>query len=395
MATLPSKLPPRRLDPEVGVEKPGIGRAVAAVGLALILLGPASAALGAAPVNDPFEKANRRGFAIEQTLTGKGVGYLGVIYRALTPGLIGKAIHNILVNLHEPVVFINDLLQLRPARAGATAVRFVANTTVGLGGMIDVTGATGLPHHPSSFGDTLGRYGVHPGPYLFIPLVGPSTVRDLFGNVVDFFLNPLHFVQYTNRQPVSIGLAVVGGVDQLARSEADLRALLSNAADPYATLRSTYLQYREAEVSGQTEIPTVLPSLDDGDPIPAAPPVTSPSGPGGDQASPLQALPDGQDRQTYGQIPGALDQRQGDGHLGTEAEQRPQDRITSLLHANAHGSDDGGAANGRNQGLKADDGLGVNPDPSDAQGQPHAEGAGDPRSQMEKDSQAVAAGPAI
>ena len=101
--------------------------------------------------------------------------------------------------------------------------------------------ATGLPHHLSSFGDTLGRYGVRPGPYLFIPVVGPSTVRDLFGNIVDDAIDPLHFVQYPHRPAISIGITVVGGLDQLVRSEGDLQVLLSNAADPYATLRSTYL----------------------------------------------------------------------------------------------------------------------------------------------------------
>ena len=80
--------------------------------------------------------------------------------------------------------------------------------------MIDVAGKTGLPHHLSSFGDTMGRYGTGPGPYLFIPMIGPSTVRDLFGNVVDAVIDPLHFTQYPYRQRVSIIVTVVGGLDQ-------------------------------------------------------------------------------------------------------------------------------------------------------------------------------------
>jgi phospholipid-binding lipoprotein MlaA len=322
--------------------------------MALAVLGGVAPAHAAAGVNDPFERFNRRGFAIQMSLTRRGLGIIGILYRALTPGPIGKAIHHMLVNLSEPVVFINDMLQLRPARAGAAAVRFVANSTVGIGGTIDVTGATGLPHHLSSFGDTLGRYGVHPGPYLFIPLIGPSSVRDLFGNVVDDAIDPLHFVQYPHRQVVSISVTVVGGLDQLVRSESDLRALLSNAADPYATLRSTYLQYRQAEVSGQTEVPTVLPDLDDASPAQGVPPANLPPDPGGDQAPALQPLPDQQDGQPHGQFASALDQRQSDGHLGPEAKDGAEHGVAGFLNANSHGRDERGAAQGHDQGFQAD-----------------------------------------
>jgi len=349
MAAPPFKPLIRRRDPANRAKGRSSRRGMAAASLLLSLLGPVAHA--ATPANDPFERFNRHGFAIQQSLTRRGLGIIGVLFRALTPGPIGKAIHNVLVNLSEPVVFINDVLQLRPARAGAAAVRFVANSTVGVGGMIDVTGATGLPHHLSSFGDTLGRYGVRPGPYLFIPVVGPSTVRDLFGNIVDDAIDPLHFVQYPHRPAISIGITVVGGLDQLVRSEGDLQVLLSNAADPYATLRSTYLQYRQAEVSGQTEVPTVLPSLDE-EVSPSQPP-SSPR-PGGDEAPALQPLPDQQDGQPHGQLPGALDQRQGDGHLGTEAKDGPQHGVAGLLNADAHGGEEGGAAQGHDQGLQAD-----------------------------------------
>lgn len=352
MAAPLSKPMARSVDPKPGRERSSARRRLVAAGAALTLLGAAGAAHGAAAVNDPFERFNRRGFAIQMSFMRHGLGIVGVLYRALTPGPIGKAIHHILVNLSEPVVIINDVLQLRPARAGAAAVRFVANSTVGVGGMIDVTGATGLPHHLSSFGDTLGRYGVRPGPYLFIPVVGPSTVRDLLGNIVDAVIDPLHFAVYPHRQEVSLAVTAAGGVDQLVRSEGDLRALLSNATDPYATLRSTYLQYRQAEVSGETEIPTVLPSLDDTGPDQPAPPL--PSGPGGNQAPALQPLPDQQDGQSHGQLPGALDQGQGDGHLGTEAKDGAEHGVTGFLNADPHRSDESSATQGHDQGLQAD-----------------------------------------
>ncbi|HEY5289465.1 MAG TPA: VacJ family lipoprotein, partial [Caulobacteraceae bacterium] len=232
-----------------------------AAGVALALVSALSAQ--AATRGDPFEAFNRGQFNLQQALERRFLAPLASIFRHLTPGPIGKAIHNILVNLSEPVVVMNDMLQIRPARAGAASIRFVVNSTAGLAGMIDVVGKTGVPHRPSSFGDTLGRYGVGPGPYLFLPMIGPSTVRDLFGNIVDAVADPVHFARYPYRQQVSIYLAVAGGLDQLASSESDLRSLLAGATDPYATLRSTYLQHRQAEISGEAFAPAALPDLDD------------------------------------------------------------------------------------------------------------------------------------
>ena len=325
MAVTFFKLPACFDDPEIrGWRAPGLRAGlIAAMAMFLVGVADASQAAAATTQNDPFERLNRRGFAIQQALTRRGIGIVGVIFHALTPGPIGKAIHNILVNLSEPVVVFNDMLQLRPARAGAAAVRLVINSTVGVAGVIDVTGKTGLPHRPSSFGDTLGRYGVGPGPYLFIPVIGPSTVRDLFGNVVDAVVDPLHFAVYPYRQQVSLTIGVVGGLDQLVSTQADLMALLSNAADPYATLRSTYLQNRQAEVTGETSVPVVLPDLDETAPAaPPQPPTPSANLTVGlpslaatgapDQTAAFQTLPDGQDGQSHRQFTGAFDQRQGD-----------------------------------------------------------------------------------
>ena len=160
--------------------------------------------------NDPFESLNRAGFAAQMTLDRYVVGPLTAVYHALTPGPIGRAIHHFLVNLSEPVVAINDMLQLRPARAAHAVTRLVVNSTLGVGGVLDAAATVGIPNHLSSFVDTLGRYGVRRVPYLFIPMIGPSTVRDLFGNGVDATIDPLHFVRYNYRQNISIGVAVAG-----------------------------------------------------------------------------------------------------------------------------------------------------------------------------------------
>ena len=134
---------------------------------------------------DPWERLNRRGYAINQFLDKILIRPAAMIYRALTPGPIGKGLHNLVVNLSEPLVVVNDVLQARVARAASATARFAFNSTFGLAGLIDVAAHEGIAHHDSTFGDTLGRYGAKPGPYLFIPLIGPSTVRDLFGAGVD------------------------------------------------------------------------------------------------------------------------------------------------------------------------------------------------------------------
>ena len=143
---------------------------------------------------DPWERQNRRNYAIEGVLDRRVIGPASRLYHKLTPGLIGRGIHNVLINLSEPVVIINDVLQLRFKKAGVSATRFVTNSTVGLLGLFDLAGRAGLMHHDNEFGVTLGRYGVTSGPYLYVPLVGPSTARDLVGEGVDFLMNPLFLV---------------------------------------------------------------------------------------------------------------------------------------------------------------------------------------------------------
>jgi phospholipid-binding lipoprotein MlaA len=285
------------------------------VALLLLVLAPGLARAHAP--GDPFEKLNRRGFAIQAVLDRYALGPLAMAWKALTPGPIGVAIHHVIVNIGEPLVVINDVLQLRPTRAARAVARFTLNSTVGLGGMIDVAVKAGLPHHLSSFGDTLGRYGVKPGPYLFIPMIGPTDFRDLVGNGVDATIDPVHFVRYPQRDWISISAALAGGLDQFAHSEGDLRALLSDAADPYATLRSTWLQNRAAEIAGDNApaLPA-LPDLGPAEPAPAAAPAPSP-GPdsvgsartaGEQQAAPLQSLPQEQDGDPDGGVARPLQQ---------------------------------------------------------------------------------------
>ena len=268
-------------------------RSIFAVILVAVASGAAfsGAAAAAAPAaGDPWEGLNRRGYAINRFLDKLIIRPAAMIYKALTPGPIGKGLHNLVVNLGEPLVVINDVLQARPARAASATVRFAFNSTFGLAGLIDLAGRAGFAHHDSSFGDTLGRYGMKPGPYLFIPLIGPSTVRDLVGAGVDAAVDPVHFVNYRYRTEISTSTTVVGGLDTRAGADEDLKAILADAADPYATLRSVYLQYRQGEIDGVrggAKLPP-LPDLDE----PAPPTSTPPSAEKAAPAPPRGALID-------------------------------------------------------------------------------------------------------
>jgi phospholipid-binding lipoprotein MlaA len=220
---------------------------------------------------DPWERLNRINYAIEGALDKHLIGPIARIYTALTPGPIGRGIHNALVNLSEPSVFFNDMLQLRFKRAGITAGRFVTNTTIGVLGLVDVANKMGLPHHDNEFGVTLGRYGVYAGPYIFLPVGGPTTVRDLVGTGVDLLMDPFHWLRFASQVEINGTRLVTGGLDFRNSNEGQLNTLLADATDPYATLRSVYLQNKQSQIDGEGA-PLDLPAVDDVPAVTPAPP---------------------------------------------------------------------------------------------------------------------------
>jgi phospholipid-binding lipoprotein MlaA len=220
---------------------------------------------------DPWEHLNRINYAIEGGLDKHVIGPIARLYAAITPGPIGRGIHNVLVNLSEPTVFFNDVLQLRFKRAGVTAGRFVTNTTIGVLGLVDVANKLGLPHHDNEFGVTLGHYGFYAGPYMFLPLGGPTTVRDLVGAGVDLLMDPFHWLRFASQTEINGTRLVTGGLDTRNATEGELNSLLADATDPYATLRSVYLQNKQSEIDGEGA-PLALPSIDDTPAVTSAPP---------------------------------------------------------------------------------------------------------------------------
>ncbi len=146
---------------------------------------------GEAAPNDPFEGTNRALLTFNRGLSQHVFDPLIRGYRFAVPKPARRGIHRVFINLKAPSTLVNDLLQLRFKDSVTTLGRFVLNSTLGLGGIFDVAIEAGWEHHDSDFGQTLGRMGVGAGPYLVVPIMGPNTVRDGFGGVVDQFFQPL------------------------------------------------------------------------------------------------------------------------------------------------------------------------------------------------------------
>jgi phospholipid-binding lipoprotein MlaA len=246
----------------------------------LLLAGGAAAALQAGSARaaavrdptDPWEPMNRRFFDLQESLDRHFIAPLAHGF-GKTPSPIRMGLVNFGHNLGEPTVFVNDILQARIGQAAKTLARFVINSTVGIAGLFDVAGHNHLKRHDNGFGTTLGRWGAKPGPYIFIPLAGPSTFRDTLGDLIDIPLNPMSYAKYAHKAAIGIGTSAINGLGERLDSEQDLEAIRQTSTDPYASLRSFYLQNREKEITGKEVTIENLPSFDE--PVSPAPPAPS------------------------------------------------------------------------------------------------------------------------
>ena len=235
-----------------------------AVAVSLAVVAPAAAQPGAQARNiDPYESFNRKAFAINQTLDRNVLRPVALAWKRVVPSVVREGLRNAFSNLGEPVVFINDMIQGRADEGSVTLQRFLINSTAGIAGIADVAKAHKLPHHSNGFATTLGRAGVGPGPYIYLIGLGPSTGRDLFGSGVDTLTSPQTWIGYGARTEVGIAQAVAGGLNARADADSELETIQAQATDPYATLRSLYLQNRQADIRGQQVDVEALPSFDD------------------------------------------------------------------------------------------------------------------------------------
>ncbi len=235
---------------------PGGRRAAARASVALFVLALGACAprpgANAPALRDPYEKFNRGVYGFNKGLDRIALKPATKVYRGIIPRFARSGITNFFNNLDEPLSFINALAQGKINSAWHTLKRFTVNTTIGLAGLTDPATKWGIEERPEDFGQTLAVWGVKSGPFLMLPVVGPSTFRDLTGFAVDLATNPVTYARNEVLHP-----STVAKIGQFALETLDLRSklidagadeVLESSLDEYATVRSAFLQRRESDI---------------------------------------------------------------------------------------------------------------------------------------------------
>jgi len=223
-------------------------------------------------MNDPGEPTMRAIFAFNQALDKAILKPVANTYRTIASENFRSGAHNFLNNLRSPVIFFNDVLQGEFRRAITTLLRFLVNTTAGILGFNDVAADLGLEFHDEDFGQTLAVWNMPGGPYLMLPILGPSNPRDALGRVVDFLIDPLNMWATNNNEkwiiPTHTALKVI---DFRALHYDTFEDLEKSSLDFYAAVRSLYRQRRIDKINnGETDPSTPIPSIGeflDDDPV--------------------------------------------------------------------------------------------------------------------------------
>lgn len=219
---------------------------------------------------DPMLQLNAQSFEVVQDVDEALVGPVAMAYKDAVPKPVRHGLRNFLRNLTEPIVALNFLLQLKPGKAAETVGRFAINSTIGIGGLFDVAKRDPfkLPYRRNGFANTLGYYGVEPGAYLFLPLIGPTTVRDLVGGTVDGLLLPTVVGAPFNDPYFTLPAATLSALQGRIQIDEQLNALRNQSGDPYMAARDFYLKRRQAEIDalkGKVQYPDAdLPFVNPG-----------------------------------------------------------------------------------------------------------------------------------
>jgi len=217
-------------------------------------LGGCTTSREALDANDPLEPMNRVTWSINEKVDKYVELPIAGFYIFYVPTPLRRGADHVVSNLALPAVFANEILQGRETDAAQDFARFLVNSTLGIGGILDIASKTGLPQHRAAFGQTLALYGVDDGPFLVLPLIGPDPPRDLVGDAADLAANPLLYVPL--RAPIwarATDVIVVGGIGPLENNARGIflrQELEKDSLDPYATMRSVYRQLREEEIYG-------------------------------------------------------------------------------------------------------------------------------------------------
>jgi phospholipid-binding lipoprotein MlaA len=258
--------------PKVRYERAALGMVFALCASACVALPPNSQRVP----QDPWESWNRGVYKVNDKIDRAIAKPVARGYVRVVPKFIRTGISNFFDNLDTPTVMINDALQGKIGASANDLGRFLLNSTVGVGGLLDPATSAGLNKNNEDFGQTLGHWGVHPGPFVEIPFLGPSDLRDAPAKLVDTYTNPKQYIRNTD---VKYGLWGLSLLDTRARL-LPLNDTLQQVFDPYAFIRDAYLQRRAYLISDGklTEEPLVDPEADtDTD---KKPPQPSPPEPG-------------------------------------------------------------------------------------------------------------------
>lgn len=214
--------------------------------LGLVLTLAACAHVEKEDPRDPLESVNREIFAFNQLADEYAIEPLARGYRYITPQFARTAVNNAFYNLREPATFANSLLQAKPQAALNSFSRFFLNSTIGIGGLIDVAeDSAGLKKQSEDFGQTLASWGWTDSTFIVVPFLGPGTIRDALGQIPDYYAHPVpYFINAWETTAFSAGEALTQR-EALLEVTDDVKA---NSLDPYATYRSLYLQKRDSDI---------------------------------------------------------------------------------------------------------------------------------------------------
>lgn len=234
----------------------------------VVLAGCATAGEDRIAERDPLQKFNRGVWSANRGIDNVLIKPASTAYRKVVPKAARRGVTGVFANLTEPWSAVNNLLQLKPSRAARNFGRFAVNTTIGFGGIGDPATKMGIHTAPEDLGQTFASWGVGGGPYLVLPLFGPSTLRDGVGGIGSSFADPVSVARSEANLPsaATLGLTALETVDGRAQmTEQGVDALFETSLDPYATARSAYLQQRRSQILNE----------DGPEPAPAEPATTS------------------------------------------------------------------------------------------------------------------------
>lgn len=216
----------------------------------LVLLSVLAAPAAAQEVSDPLEPVNRAVFWFNDQLDIYVLEPIARGYDEVTPQPVKHSVTNFFRNLASPIYMASNLVQLKADRFLISFTRFLVNSTIGVGGLFDPASSMNLPYRYDDLGTALGYWGVPPGPFLVVPIVGPYNFRDGFGAIADSFASPIYYINYTNadsdtKLAVTVGARLAQGIDRRARNIKNIETAKEASLDYYGFTRKAYSQHRQ------------------------------------------------------------------------------------------------------------------------------------------------------